>query len=827
MAQIIDENAKVCETLEGYLDSIGITTAGLNYHTLSIIGPQSSGKSTLLNNLFHTTFETMNDQIGRQQTTKGIHAAFNNQNVLIFDIEGSDSRERGDADALFERKAALFGLALSEVVMVNMWEKDIGRYNASSIPLLRTVFEVNLQLFSSSQEAKCHLLFVIRDSTHPGEIIENQVRRDLDMIWKDVILPQNLQGKKFDDFFVFHFFQLPHLKLEPEKFKEQAAKLASMFTNKDEPGFFFAQPMGKLIPGDGLAQYIHSVWDAISENRELNLPSQRKTLSNFRCEEFANQAYKEFETNATEQIVSKIDAKPFTEFKEIGQKLFETAIHNYNQQANKYVRDIANEKRQSLQERISSFLAPSFQRNCTIFKESAEKEFTEYIEKLPTELEESNEWEQNANKKLEETIKSIDEFVKSTMIPEFKWQFDVSDIEDNLHTLITNKLDTAISEMEQRVFERRNIEYKERINAILDSAEPNMWERLRSEMRNEITQTTSEINNILKKNTVDRHPSPKIANMYYRSTDSQITSASQFIQQKMIIRFEEKFLQDEEHKSRVWKPDDDISAIFESARENGLHILNMFTNSQLREPGTPVPLNDILTRQILTQIRREQILTEFNDTIEKSYISAVQIRESLIVRNTVPLWMWIVIAIGGYQQLVSVVEHPWKTLFLLAAIGLVYWLWSNQKLDKVIKVVKNYITRVLRIIVKLLQSTTQEMEVAPSILQASKKSAANDMELIKKGLDDKKIEDEKTLETADTLDTMTTEVSESNSTSASTNSPSKSEDSKEPAPAPKPRHRKRVSTSNNPYATLQPNRINQAELLKMKEMIQKRQAEKH
>ena len=46
---------------------------------------------------------------------------------MIFDIEGSDSRERGDADALFERKAALFGLALSEVVMVNMWENDIGR----------------------------------------------------------------------------------------------------------------------------------------------------------------------------------------------------------------------------------------------------------------------------------------------------------------------------------------------------------------------------------------------------------------------------------------------------------------------------------------------------------------------------------------------------------------------------------------------------------------------------------------------------------------------------------------------------------------------------
>ena len=155
MAQIIDENAKVCDNLENYLEQIGITKAGLNYHTLSIIGAQSSGKSTLLNALFHTTFATMNEETGRQQTTKGIHAAFNEQNVLIFDIEGSDSRERGDADALFERKAALFGLALSEVVMVNMWENDIGRYNASSKSISSS------SQHRKNQNATSFLLFVI------------------------------------------------------------------------------------------------------------------------------------------------------------------------------------------------------------------------------------------------------------------------------------------------------------------------------------------------------------------------------------------------------------------------------------------------------------------------------------------------------------------------------------------------------------------------------------------------------------------------------------------------------------------------------------------
>ena len=45
---------------------------GSDYQTVAVIGCQSSGKSTLLNLLFDTTFEIMDETQGRQQTTKGI-----------------------------------------------------------------------------------------------------------------------------------------------------------------------------------------------------------------------------------------------------------------------------------------------------------------------------------------------------------------------------------------------------------------------------------------------------------------------------------------------------------------------------------------------------------------------------------------------------------------------------------------------------------------------------------------------------------------------------------------------------------------------------------
>ena len=52
---------------------------------------------TILNLLFDTKFDVMNQEDGRTQTTKGVWMAKNNAgNILVFDIEGTDSKERGE-----------------------------------------------------------------------------------------------------------------------------------------------------------------------------------------------------------------------------------------------------------------------------------------------------------------------------------------------------------------------------------------------------------------------------------------------------------------------------------------------------------------------------------------------------------------------------------------------------------------------------------------------------------------------------------------------------------------------------------------------------------
>ena len=100
-----------------------LSSVGLQYSAVAIMGPQSSGKSTLLNKVFGTSFVEMDAQVGRSQTTKGVWVSKSpritdsNATVLVLDLEGSDGRERGEDDTNFEKQSALFALAVADVLL--------------------------------------------------------------------------------------------------------------------------------------------------------------------------------------------------------------------------------------------------------------------------------------------------------------------------------------------------------------------------------------------------------------------------------------------------------------------------------------------------------------------------------------------------------------------------------------------------------------------------------------------------------------------------------------------------------------------------------------
>jgi hypothetical protein len=105
-----DPDPLIRTELSSYLGKWGMLDKGFAYDVVSVFGSQSTGKSTLLNRLFGTSFDVM-DETKRQQTTKGIWmcpSAYSS--TLVMDVEGTDGR-----------KSALFSLASTEVLIVNLW----------------------------------------------------------------------------------------------------------------------------------------------------------------------------------------------------------------------------------------------------------------------------------------------------------------------------------------------------------------------------------------------------------------------------------------------------------------------------------------------------------------------------------------------------------------------------------------------------------------------------------------------------------------------------------------------------------------------------------
>lgn len=292
--QIVDPDG----VFVGGLDVTSVPPTARNYTIVAVVGCQSGGKSTLLNAAFGTSFPVLDaPRSGRRRTTLGVWAALGAvatrgrkkkaPPVVVLDVEGADSRERGDGAKAFESRTALFALALADVVVVNMWAHDIGRYSAANYELFETVFAHASELrkggrvFSAAKTVR--IVMVVRD--HDGESALADIRRvllgDLENIWEGL----GVEGVRFESLFKFEIVLLPHKIYSPEDFQENVSSFAKRFE----------EPVGGMqaVPIVGLEALAKSVWEAVcrttgggsSDGFTLDLPKHAALAAHYSCGE--------------------------------------------------------------------------------------------------------------------------------------------------------------------------------------------------------------------------------------------------------------------------------------------------------------------------------------------------------------------------------------------------------------------------------------------------------------------------------------------------------------------------------------------------------------
>ena len=466
--------------------------SGKVYQTIGIIGCQSSGKSTLLNHVFNTKFEIMSDDIGRAQTTKGIWIALNKEyNTIIFDVEGTDSKERGDDRLKFEQCSSLFTLAMSDVLMINMWTNDIGRYTASNYGVLKVVFEQNLKLFQQESEKK--IIIVLRDfDSNVDDIskLKEGIMSDMIKIWNEIPKPEEFKDQPCSKYFKFEFITLAHKFYQTEKFNKGIEEIKDRLkrgkddkkTGANMNSIFNLVDYDKNVPIDGFYKYCLDIWTNILNNKDLNIPGQKEMLARFKCEEI-----KMASLNLVEQKINELEIEStsniMNDFGEKAKQILQEAMNNYDPLAKNYLSYIYQDVRNSLEEDLSNKMYSGFsnqlKRLIPKFQKKFRTHFEEELKKNDNFYQVSDTLKTKYMGELENELKKIKVFKNWETGTENEVIFD---------ELIDNQRTLCIEEHKEKLLEQYSSLIEDTISNKFEMITPDFWVEFMQEIFLLVTQ---------------------------------------------------------------------------------------------------------------------------------------------------------------------------------------------------------------------------------------------------------------------------------------------------------------------------------------------------
>ncbi|TFK53774.1 root hair defective 3 GTP-binding protein [Heliocybe sulcata] len=690
--QVINDEKQFTPDLTKQLERWGLRDAGFDYNIVAVFGSQSTGKSTLLNRLFGTTFDVM-DETRRQQTTKGIWMCRGkDMNVLVMDVEGTDGRERGE-DQDFERKSALFSLASSEVLIVNLWEHQVGLYQGANMGLLKTVFEVNLGLFGKRSpkggaNGRTLLLFVIRDhiGTTPLVNLQATITADLNKIWESLSKPEELQGCQLSDYFDLAFTGLPHKILVPDKFESEVKQLRRRFVEKDKEDFLFKPAYHKGIPADGVAFYMEGIWEQVQSNKDLDLPTQQELLAQFRCDEISTAALADFNEQAKSQKRPVEAGRVVEGLGQLMRNWRTEALARYDRDASRYHKGVYKRKRQDLLGVIDSTLSPLFLGQLKNLHKLCLSSFKKEV--LDSLKGEDYSFADVVGKARDKWEGAFVEAAKEACIegPEWSWEEEYTLLKEETQIVADQCRKDETKKMVNAIERNFKKQISEPVELYLNQPSGDMWDKVLKVFKETLEKAEStylvkakSFNCTEEENQTALATLRKRAWLVLRAKVDEQTTDTVFLG-KLRSHFDERFRYDEHGVPRVWKPEDDIDGAFKRAREETLELISLYskispTDSSLQftlpsEPSDSLNNADEFdfpaTLVVFSDSKCLDLTNKFRRDADAYYVEAKRSTVSSVAQ--IPYWMYGVLVVLGWNEAMAVLFNPlYFTMLLMMA----------------------------------------------------------------------------------------------------------------------------------------------------------------
>ncbi|KAM7257902.1 hypothetical protein ACFE04_013643 [Oxalis oulophora] len=623
--------------LENFAKTTKFVDCGLSYAVVAIMGPQSSGKSTLMNHLFQTNFREMDAFRGRSQTTKGIWMAkctgiepF----TIAMDLEGTDGRERGEDDTAFEKQSALFALAVADIVLINMWCHDIGREQAANKPLLKTVFQVMMRLFSPR---KTTLLFVIRDKTRtPLEHLEPVLREDIQKIWDGVRKPEAHKNTPLSDFFNVEVTALSSFEEKEELFKQQVAELRQRFFHSISPGGLAGDRRG-AVPASGFSFSSQHIWEVIKENKDLDLPAHKVMVATVRCEEIANEMLRGLSTDeAWLELEGAVESGPVSGFGKKLSAILEKYFSAYDAEALYFDEGVRKAKRLQLESKALGLVHPAYVTMLGHLRSIALETFKNRLEQL---LNNGDGFAASVKTCTKSCLLDFDQGCADVVVRQADW--DATKVHDKLRRDIDAHISAVksakLSELVANYEGQLNVALSEPVESLLDAGREDTWPSIRRLLVRETEAAVSEFTTAVAGFELDQANVEAMVQGLRDYAKNVVEKKARDEAGKVLIRMKDRFStifsHDDDSMPRLWTGKEDIRKITKDARSASLKLLSVLAATRLEEK--PDKVEKILSSSLLdtsasTLATRDRSIEASTDALASSTWQEVPPKNTLI-----------------------------------------------------------------------------------------------------------------------------------------------------------------------------------------------------
>ncbi|KAK8559886.1 hypothetical protein V6N13_016619 [Hibiscus sabdariffa] len=745
--QLIDGDGSFNVTgIDQFIKEVKLAECGLSYAVVSIMGPQSSGKSTLLNNLFHTNFREMDAFKGRSQTTKGIWMAKCSgiePCTLVMDLEGTDGRERGEDDTAFEKQSALFALAVSDIVLINMWCHDIGREQAANKPLLKTVFQVMMRLFSPR---KTTLMFVIRDKTRtPLENLEPVLREDIQKIWDSVPKPEAHKETPLSEFFNVEVVALNSYEEKEELFREQVANLRQRFFHSIAPGGLAGDRRG-VVPASGFSFSAQQIWQVIKENKDLDLPAHKVMVATVRCEEIAHEKYTAFvESESWHKLEEEAKAGPVSGFGKKLNSLLYTSLSEYDSEATFFDEGVRSSKKRHLEEKLFQLAQPAHQTVLGHLRSGTLEKFKEAFEKALNGGEKFSVASRNCT---ESYMARFDEGYEDAVVELANW--DSSKFRDKLR----RDIDAHVASVQAAKLSELTSSYQAKltdalsgpVEALFDGANDETWLSIRNLLKCETESAVSGMSKALSGFDLDEHTKDKMLMSLQDYARGVVEAKAKEEAGRVVIRMKERFStlfsHDSDSMPRIWTGKEDIRFITRTARTECMKLLVVMAAIRLEDgadniekilfsalldtsnsAATKTTMADPLAsstwekvppaRTLITPVQCKALWRQF--TTETEYTEANKRSNNWLP----PPWAIVALLVLGFNEFMTVLRNPFYLAVIFVGYLVAKALWvqldvSGQFRYGVLPGLIALSTRLIPTIMDLIRKLSEQGQMPPT-----------------------------------------------------------------------------------------------------------------